>query len=288
MKKMIALLCAAVLTMLLCSCKAANGTDVTTPTDADTTVSPAGEQTEQMRLLIVDGAETGTLVLAGENQGDVYTASKDELTVYLDDQPADASALEDGMYVLLDGSYELLETWPAQFAGATVHAYSRGTEQNPAGMGYDLCGLWLQVLEDLWDADAGLNDGAELISVDLSKAPGELTAGEKSAIAWIFASKHNAQPLTLTMDELQQNGYLATDDDVTQNEGNPVWSYWKNGLLFSITTPDGADTDSKKEIEFNAMKWRSPLGAIFNENCTAKWNKNGTWEPYSVGSFAIA
>ena len=47
-----------------------------------------------------------------------------------------------------------------------------------------------------WSADDGLNGGAELVSVDLSKAPGGLTAGEKAAIAYVFAQKHDVQGLT--------------------------------------------------------------------------------------------
>lgn len=95
------------------------------------------------------------------------------------------------------------ETYPAKFS--QVEAVSLSREADPR---YDLCGLYLQVLEDLWSADDGLNGGAELVSVDLSKAPGGLTAGEKAAIAYVFAQKHDVQGLTMTFDELREQGYL--------------------------------------------------------------------------------
>lgn len=85
----------------------------------------------------------------------------------------------------------MLETYPAQLGGLSrIRAYSLGTEQNPGGTYYDLCGLYLQVLNDLWDADAGLNSKIQYVSVDLSQAPGGLTEAEKAAVAWRFAGQH--------------------------------------------------------------------------------------------------
>ena len=48
-------------------------------------------------MKIVDGAETGELVLAGENDGDVMTLNVKDVPVFLDGEPADASAIMDGM-----------------------------------------------------------------------------------------------------------------------------------------------------------------------------------------------
>lgn len=75
----IILLCA-VCAVLLCGCQ---------PKEAG----------EPVTLCIVDGAETGNLVLAGETASDVYTLSVEGITVYLDGEKADASVLEDGMKI---------------------------------------------------------------------------------------------------------------------------------------------------------------------------------------------
>ncbi|MBQ5857982.1 MAG: hypothetical protein IIW51_03105, partial [Peptococcaceae bacterium] len=43
---------------------------------------------EPVTLRIVDGAETGNLVLAGDRTNDVYTLSAEAVTVYLDGEKA--------------------------------------------------------------------------------------------------------------------------------------------------------------------------------------------------------
>lgn len=72
--------------------------------------------------------------------------------VLLDSELADSTTLEDGMVIRVtwqDGS--ILETYPAQLSGVrSIEAWSLGSEQNPGGSYYDLCGFYLKVLDDLW------------------------------------------------------------------------------------------------------------------------------------------
>lgn len=125
------------------------------------------------------GAGTDTLLLAGETAGEVYTVPADSFPLTLDGEPADASVLEDGMPLTV--AYTgIEETFPARLSIAAAEAYRLGTEKNPGGGFYDLCGLYLQVLSDLAEG------GEETVAVDLSQAPGDLTEGEKAAIAWRF------------------------------------------------------------------------------------------------------
>ncbi len=124
------------------------------------------------------------------------------------------------------------ETYPAKFSQVVAVSLSR--EENAQ---YDLCGLYLQVLEDLWNEDDGLNGGAEVVSVDLSKAPGGLTAGEKAAVAYIYAQKHGVQGLTMTFDELREEGYLTGE----KLEGGSTAYSFTNGLLFTITPDESAE-----------------------------------------------
>lgn len=243
---------------------------------------PSSLTTEMLR--IVDGAETGNLVLAGGNAGDIYTLNAATIPVYLDDKPADISALEDGMMAEISYDGNIMESYPAQFGDvSSISVYSLGTEKNPGGTMYDLCGLYLQVLNDLWGEDSGLNSDITYISVDLSNAPYDLTEGEKSAIAWIFASEHQVEGLTLSYEELVSEGYLTEIDDSDYYD-------WEDGILFSITP-----TEELAEIQyflptarFNAEKWRSPLGAYRFSECEAIWPEVGTWSTYTVGEYMIS
>lgn len=271
MKQWIALLCAAATLLGFAAC-GKETPEALTPTDGETTAMAASPQGEALRLRVVDGAGTNSFVLAGEDDGDVYTVSADEMTVTVNGKAAQPADLENGMVLTVKPGYELLETWPAQFAGVTVEAERGGKDDYG-----DLCGLYLTVLEDLWNNDEALNSGISYISVDLNDAPGDLTDGEQAAVAWIFAGRHNAQPLTFGLEALQENGYV--------NEGE---LYWKDGVLMKISAPEGSVKQSAKSVTFDAEKWRSGTGAIFFNACTAKRGKGAAWEPYQPGGFAIA
>ena len=140
------------------------------------------------------------------------------------------------------------------------------------------------MLEDLWNKDTGLNGGAEIVSVDLSKAPGGLTIGEKAAIAYVFSQRHGVEGLTMTFDELREEGYLAGEKT---EDGKTAYSF-TNGLLFTITPDESAEGEcfSLPVVCFGAEKWRSPLGAYFFTKCTASRGEGG-WE-YSVGAEMIS
>ena len=233
---------------------------------------------EELELRIVDGAETGELVLAGFGPNEVYTLTVGDTPVFLDGEKADASALEDGMTAYLHfGDVSSIPASGPLTDVDRIQVGSLGLMGCPGGGYYDLCGFYLQVLEDLWNADPGLNDGISYISVDLTQAPGILTDGEKAAIAQIFAKAHGAEPLTLTRAQLEVNGYL-TD------------GAWEDGVLFTIE-PHAADQEevySLPVLRFDAGKWRGPLGAYFFTDCTAVWPELGTWDGYTVGGEAIS
>ena len=239
------------------------------------------------QLRIVDGAESGNLLLAGENSGDVYSLSVSGIPVFLDGQSADPSALQDGMMIDVDFNGMIMETYPAMLGQVYgIYAYSRGTEQNPGGSYFDLCGLYLQVLSDLWDTDPGLNDNIRFISLDLSQAPGGLTEGEKSAIMWIFASGHGITPLNLSYEELAAQGYLT---EISADSEHTLYQ-WEDGILFTITPAEweAGELYSLPALKFNAEKWRSPRGADFFTDCLAIWPEMGTWSDYKIGHEAIS
>ena len=242
-------------------------------------------------LRIVDGAETGQLVLAGERASDVYTLDMKDIKVFLDGKKSDASVLEDGMMAEILHNGWIQTTYLGMFSDVyEVQVYSLGSEKNPGGSYYDLCGLYLQVLEDLWNKDAGLNEEIQYISVDLTDAPGNLTNGEKAAIAWIFGGKHGVQALTLTSEELKEQGYYTeivytgTGLPMSSDDNRPKAYMWEDGVLFTIIDNMGQDaaTYSLPVIKFDAWKWRTPLGAYFFSNCSAVWPQMGMWSDYNI------
>lgn len=269
------------------------------------TATPAPDLTEDevpawVSCRVVDGAEEGRLLLAELDHGlnphedsrqdgrSVYALSTEGLSVFLDGEPAQASDLQDGMSVEISFNGEVLETFPAQLGEAyEIHAYSVGTRQNPGGGYYDLCGLYLQVLDDLWERDEGLNSDISLAGLDLSEAPGELLESEKAAIAWRFGEDHGVDVVRGSFEELAGEEYFT---EVNSDPERPLYQ-WEDGCLFTIS----ANTDHEEEIHFglavlffDAQKWRSPLGAYWLADCSAVWSEMGGWSGYNVGHEAIS
>lgn len=139
----------------------------------------------------------------------------------------------------------------------------------------DYAALYLQVLEDLWAEDHGLNGGT-YISVDLHEAPGNLTEEEIAAIAKTFAEAHGATPLTLSYRELADQGYLAENSD-----------HWDDGVLYSIDCRS-LQGQPLPEEHFSATKWVASEGAYFFEDCTAHWSESGAFLDYEIGGEAIS
>jgi len=241
---------------------------------------------EYKTLKIIDGSETGNLILAGAETDLVYTLDAKSTDIMVDGKKAELSDLQDGMPVDIyyEGDFDNVpQKQDALIDIASlckfINGHNIGTKENPGGTCYDLSGLYLRVLEDLWEADSGLNYDIKYISVDLSKAPGELTEGEKSAISYIFAKKHNKICLQLTIEELKEQGYIEKDAH-----------HWEDGLLFTITESEQSKEQrfGLKTIMFDAKKWSSGTGAYYFYNCTASWPQKGTWTDYNIGGQAIS
>ena len=249
-------------------------------------VSYLDEKYEHKTLKIVDGAESGSLVLAGAENSFIYALDANKVDILIDGKKAELKDLEDGMPIDVYCNGEFINIRheadvPIDITSLckTINGHSIGTERNPGGTCYDLSGLYLKVLEDLWEVDAGLNGGIKYISIDLSEAPGELTEGEKSAISYIFAKAHNTQCLQLSFEELREQGYIEKDE-----------LCWEDGLLFSITDSIKAEEkyNGLRVIKFDAQKWRSGTGAYYFGDCSASWSQKGTWSDYNIGSQAIS
>lgn len=290
------------LSLYFCVCllAACAGGDISTGEGADPGGVPAeetrtggetaesGQVTETFRLVDAgEGGQPALLAKADGTVGDVYTLdifSAEDLTIegytqeqmaLLDWAPAAGALVE----VTWDGS--VMESYPARFGEVTaVRILEDGFN--------DLCRLYRDVLNDLWEADPGLNDGITELGVDLSET--SLPESEQSAVAYAFGMDHGLMPIEGTYQELVDQGYI---------DGENL--FWEDGCLFSIKeTQDqdpvafslpcvgpGDEIPDYSGVRFDAEKWRGGTGAYSFTNCTVA-SVDGHWSVYTVGAEAIS
>lgn len=262
------LFCAALALLLLTAC--APPAPEATPTPAPDPVQASPEPAVSLACHIVDGAEDGTLLLAEAAGDGVYRLGTAGLEITLDGAPAQASDLRDGMLVEIFYDGGVQETYPMGFSGATaLKASTEGLD--------DLCGLYLQVLEDLWAVDSGLNGGIDKLGMDLSELTG-LSGSEKAAVMWRFAEIRGLELVQGTWQELADQGCFTSDPpEGAKDPASAAFYRWEDGMYFTLRGDSG---------RFDAEKWRSGLGAYFFVDCAAR-ARDGVWS-YAVGSEAIS
>lgn len=280
---------------------------------ADRQPAPSLEKDETPSYLacrIVDGSAEGELLLAAldaplndghdsswnDGKGVYRLFVTEDTPLTLDGQPASAGDLADGMPLEIAFNGAVMETFPAQLGEIySVAGYSIGTRQSPGGTFYDLCGLYLQALDDLWRRDPALNEDIAVVSLDLSQAPGGLLESEKSALVWRFGELHGAEALALTFEELEEQGYLTSSAISTPapedgEDFSRLWTRWEDGCLFTISASSGHEGEvrSLPVLFFNAEKWRTPLAAYCLHDCSALWPEMGSWDGYQIGCEMIS
>ena len=231
---------------------------------------------------IVSGAETGQLVLA-KHEGtasEVYLLSLDTLEIKV----SVSEPFRNGQLINVYFE-EILESYPLQFSGVTA------VERSEWGFD-DRCALYLKVLEDLWAVDPALSEDVEILGVDLSQT--SLTPAEQAAVGWVFASRHNAELAEGSLEELTEQGWITatplsiSGSGLDLNEPEHFFYEWKNGCHFSITEQPMEGSYSLTPVTFDAMKWRSSLGAYLFCDCTALQSTQGEWSAYQIGAEAIS
>lgn len=301
---------------LLTACGAPAPAEAPAPPDAVPDTAPPSapslaedETPAWLTCRVVDGAEEGVLLLAEldaplsggreehhDGKGVYRLRVSADTPVYLDGQPASAADLRDGMPLEVAFNGLVLESFPAQLGEVySVSGYSTGSAQCPGGSYYDLCGLYLQVLDDLWKRDPALNENLSTVSLDLTQAPGALLESEQSALRWRFGELHGVEVLDLTFEELRDQGYLTASSLSTPapeagEDPSSLWHSWEDGCLFSIRAngSHGAECYALPVLFFDAEKWRTPLAAYCLYDCSALWPEVGTWDGYSIGSEMIS
>lgn len=270
---------------LLVSCAGTtpDHTDDSPTTDSGAASVPSEDSDSlMMTLRIIDGAETGYLLLAenGDTGSGVYTLSLEQLTF----EPQFAEPLRNGQLIhVYYGAFT--EAWPMDFGGVSKIEIVEGGFDNRAN-------LYLNVLEDLWEVDPALSEGVEYIGMDLTQT--SLTPAEQAAVSWIFAGKHGAEPVDGSLSELIEQGWImATPLSISGSgtgldEPEHFFYEWENGCHFSIAEQPMDGTYSLTPVTFDAQKWRSSLGAYMFCNCTAVQSALGEWSEYHIGAEAIS
>lgn len=280
-----------------CAASGENGGE----TDLPSQDQPVGEA---VVCRVVSVLDRDTLVLADlESDTGLYTVSLSDQTLTLDGADFDPTA--PGAYQALPGESlagttvtvtfdgGIQESWPMGFSGVTALDFS--TENFD-----DLGALYLQVLEDLWNADSGLNENITELGVDLSQT--RLSGSEREAVAYAFGAAHGLMAMETTYDQLAADGYLtpvSLGNSAGESEEKAELYQWESGCLFSITETNdpvvfslpnigpGDQMPDYDGVSFDAQKWRSPLGAYYFMDCTAV-SSGGHWDSYTVGSEAIS
>ena len=237
-------------------------------------VNLKGASIEEMRAILstYDIDENDVFIIPWQNPISSYMPE-----YWIREKDEDPSSVEKRQQEYIDGIRHML------FDAAPNDGYvlPNSTDGGVDGSGSitidirtDVCELYLEVLENLWNVDPGLNDGISQIGIDLSELS-HLTELEKETVMHEFASKHNLPFIAGTWEELCEQGYIDKDN-----------LYWEDGLFFSIKTNEDGDS-APEHTAFDAQKWRSGLGAYFFGQCTAQKNADGKWS-YTVGQEAIS
>lgn len=277
---------------LLASCAASGGNGGEEP--------PAEESGESTVVCRVISQQDGTLLLAGTDEGTGLYQLHPEADVLTVDGAAFDPAAPDAYAAFPESSLVgavasvrynggIQESWPMGFSGVT------GVDISSTEGFNDLCGLYLQVLEDLWSVDAGLNNDITTVGVDLSRT--RLSPGERSAVTYAFGVAHGVTAVEGTWEDLVEQGYI-TGEPLEGGKGQ--FYQWEDGCLFAIEESDepaavnmpaispGEAAPGYDAVSFDASKWRSSLGAYMFTDCSAVSDGDGHWDGYTVGAEMIS
>ncbi|MGN9165648.1 hypothetical protein ACTNDY_10280 [Tissierellaceae bacterium HCP3S3_D8] len=163
------------------------------------------------------------------------------------------------------------DTYPSNLNPTENEAPSTPIDEiGPENLEGTLVGMYIDVIDRLWETDPGLNgEDVKKIGFNLSELT-NLTKEEKEQLIDIVAEKYEREPLVGTFDELSKEGYIAGVEG------------WSDGILITIkVTKVGKDN-----FTFDATKWRSGDGAYYFFNCKGIL-KDGSWS-YRIGEEAIS
>ncbi|MBE6883564.1 MAG: hypothetical protein E7487_03050 [Ruminococcaceae bacterium] len=198
------------------------------------------------------------------SSGELYTvALSSPKLVGADGKAITQEDLKPGMKVQIFYTGGIQETWPAGFTSVEkIAVMEEGT---------DLLSMYSDVLKEIYICSEGLNKDINLIALDLTKTI-NLTDAQKSALSYMAWNEFDLDTVLSTSEQLCKQGLINEDE-----------LFFENGILIEISTEE---TPGKKSFTFSVSKWRSGLGAVFFEDCSAKY-RSGHWQ-YTLGGAAIS
>lgn len=224
-------------------------------TNNDSFSSQAVEQpTSITKEVTIVSTDYTTPLAVGSSAGDLYYLPTNEVQILdAENKELSASDLTPGMKLTITYNGEIQESYPASFCEVSTMKVTQ--------VGSDLVGLYYQMISDITSQDTALDADTSIIALDLTQAD-NLTAGDKSALYYLVTCGLRKECYLYTYEALVEEG-LIDDENL----------YFKDGVLITIAVTKET-TDS---FQFSISKWRSGLGAIGYDDCTAE-RKGTEWE----------
>lgn len=210
--------------------------------------------TKEVTLISTDNS---SLLAVGSSAGDLYFLPTSDVQILnLKNKEISSIELVPGMVLTITYNGEIKESYPASFGKVSTMKVKQ--------IGSNLVGLYYQMILDIISQDTALNEDTSIIALDLTQAS-NLTDGDKSALSYLVMNGFMKDCYLYTYEELVNEG-LIDDENL----------YFKDGILITIAVTKET-TDS---FTFSISKWRSGLGAIGYDDCTAK--RKGTEWTYDL------
>jgi len=213
-----------------------------------------------------------------DEDGALYTLGITDLLITAQDERVlspDDLAVGQRVSIFFDGGIGL--SYPGFFVEPTKLIVQEAST--------NLLGLYLQLFDELWEMDSGINDGISVLAFDfgspfyqlLLTPPVErsyaLTQAQKNALFFILSSRLGYEVFESDFETLCADGYIIEEES--------GFCHFPSGLLFELKVEE----ECADGFQLVISKWRSSLGAILTHgeaSCI-----DGRWS-YTLAPFAIA
>lgn len=261
--------------------------------EAELEVTCGGGPPLLLACRVVDGAGEEALLATLPQEGDMYegvfrlTAGEVSGRFWRDPvrgddgrvrySPAVFEDIADGMllYVVCDDVDQ--SEFPGVFVGVRSAEIVDEQGNSPVqvqiepGRWFDLCGLYLRVLDDLWVAEPKPEYPAA-VAVDLSAAPGGLTEQERAALVWRFGQLRGVEAVEAELwDRPECPVFIFTIS-------LPTWDVAEYPAAFTGSVPAGDRAERGDTLYFSAS--RNGTAPVSFRDCAAHWTEGGGWTGY--------
>ena len=132
----------------------------------------------------------------------------------------------------------------------------------------NLASVYLNALTDLVKSWGGFGS-PKMLSVDLADTT--LPENARAAFRLAIEQRVGTVSMSLTIEELEEAGYLTKDPILT----------WEDGYVLSVVENENSSGDDKRS--FRVRVWRSGLFHVSWIDNTTERDENGIWSPYVKG-----